>query len=91
MFEISYVYCLKNQTTDLPIFITARRQNHFLNAHANFFEDVGGVYNQIVYDNTKVAVAKFVGRSEKKPTDELLKLSIYYNFKFKVLQYRKSK
>ncbi|MCL6087528.1 MAG: hypothetical protein M1475_03880 [Actinobacteria bacterium] len=54
-----------------------------MDAHANFFEDVGGVYSEIVYDNTKVAVAKFVGRNEKEPTDELLKLSIYYNFNWR--------
>ena len=42
----------------------SQKTESFLDAHANFFEDVGGVYSQIVYDNTKVAVAKFVG-SEK--------------------------
>ena len=55
----------------------------FLNAHANFFEDVGGVYSELVYDNTKVAVAKFVGKSQRQATDELLKLSIYYGFSFR--------
>lgn len=55
----------------------------FLDAHVNFFEDVGGIYREIVYDNTKVAVAKFVGKDDKKPTDDLLKLSIYYNFQFR--------
>lgn len=55
----------------------------FLDAHANFFEDVGGVYSQMVYDNTKVAVAKFVGKDEKKPTDALVKLSMYYGFCFR--------
>jgi hypothetical protein len=37
----------------------------------------------MVYDNTRVAVAKFVGRYEKKPTEDLLKLSLYYGFKFR--------
>lgn len=44
---------------------------------------MGGVYREIVYDNLKSTVAKFVGKNNKKPTDELLKLSIYYNFKFR--------
>ena len=60
-----------------------QKMENFLHLHAEFFDRVGGVYREIVYDNLKTAVAKFVGRNEKKPTDELLKLSIYYNFKFR--------
>ena len=30
------------------------------------------MYREIVYDNLKSAVAKFVGRNYKKPTDELV-------------------
>jgi hypothetical protein len=41
------------------------------------------VYGQMVYDNTRVLVAKFVGLNEKEPTEELLKLSIYYGFDFR--------
>jgi len=37
----------------------------------------------MVYDNTRVTVARFVGRNEKEPTEALLKLSIYYGFKFR--------
>jgi hypothetical protein len=37
----------------------------------------------VVYDNSRVAVARFVGRNEKEPTEALLKLSIYYGFKFR--------
>jgi hypothetical protein len=32
----------------------------------------------MVYDNSRVTVARFVGRSEKEPNEALLKLSIYY-------------
>jgi len=55
----------------------------FLDTHANFFCEVGGSYKEMVYDNTRVAVAKFVGRYEKEPTEALLKLSLYYGFKFR--------
>ncbi|MCE5329605.1 IS21 family transposase [bacterium] len=61
----------------------SQKMENFLYLHAEFFESAGGVYREIVYDNLKTAVAKFVGKYEKKPTDELLKLSIYYNFKFR--------
>jgi len=54
----------------------------FLDTHASFFSEVGGVYKEMVYDNARVQVARFVGRSEKEPTKALLKLSIYYGFRF---------
>lgn len=37
----------------------------------------------MVYDNARVMVAKFVGHSEKEPTEDLLKLSLYYGFRFR--------
>ena len=61
----------------------SQKMENFLHLHAEFFESAGGVYREIVYDNLKTAVAKFVGRNFKKPTDDLLKLSIYYNFNFR--------
>ena len=42
-----------------------------------------GVYRTMVYHNMKVAVKKFVSRSEKEPTDDLLKLSLYYGFRYR--------
>jgi len=82
VFEISAFTAAKSNYRFADIYYSQKTES-FLDAHANFFENVGGVYSQIVYDNTKVAVAKFVGKSYKKPTDELLKLSIYYNFAFR--------
>lgn len=55
----------------------------FLEAHALFFKQIKGNYRTIVYDNTRVAVARFAGHSEKEPTEALLKLSIYYKFMFR--------
>ncbi|MCK4240009.1 MAG: hypothetical protein KAX30_00160 [Candidatus Atribacteria bacterium] len=54
----------KNKTLQMSVFTTA-----------SFFEEVGGVYKEMVYDNARVMVAKFVDRSEKEPTEALLKLS----------------
>jgi hypothetical protein len=65
------------------IFTITRELKSFLDTHVNFFEEAGGIHEEIVYDNTRVAVAKFVGRSEKEPTQELLKLSIYYGYAFR--------
>lgn len=55
----------------------------FLEAHALFFKSLKGNYRTIVYDNTKVAVARFVGLKEKEPTEALIKISLYYKFRFR--------
>jgi hypothetical protein len=61
----------------------------FQEAHARFFDSINGSYGQMVYDNMKVAVKKFVGLSEKEPTEALLQLSIYYGFAFRFCGIRK--
>lgn len=82
VFEMSAFTAAKSNYRDADIYHSQKTES-FLDAHANFFENVGGVYSEIVYDNTKVAVARFVGKNQRQPTDALLKLSIYYNFKFR--------
>ena len=59
-----------------------RRQDTlaFMESHVSFFEHIGGVYHQMVYDNMRVAVAKFIGKHEKEPTRALLQLKGYYQF-----------
>ena len=61
------------------------RQNTacFLEAHAHFFNEIKGAFRTVVYDNTRVAVKKFIGRSDKEPTEALLKLSLYYKFNYR--------
>jgi transposase len=55
----------------------------FQRAHVLFFEHIGGVFHTMVYDNMRVAIRRFVGTSEKEPTEALLKLSMYYQFHFR--------
>lgn len=59
-----------------------RRQDTlaFLESHVSFFAHTGGVYHEMVYDNMRVAVAKFVGLHEKEPTQALLQLRGHYQF-----------
>jgi transposase/predicted transcriptional regulator len=52
----------------------------FMDSHVRFFSHTGGVYHQMVYDNMRVAVAKFVGKYEKEPTKALLQLKGHYQF-----------
>lgn len=55
----------------------------FLESHAHFFNHIQGVYNTVVYDNMRIAVKKFIGPSEKEPTEALLKISLYYKFGYR--------
>ena len=59
-----------------------RRQDTlaFMESHVSFFEHIGGVYHQMVYDNMRVAIAKFIGKHEKEPTQALLQLKGHYQF-----------
>jgi transposase len=61
----------------------------FQQAHALFFAHVGGVYRELVYDNMRVAVKRFVGPSEKEATPGLLSLSLYYQFGFRFCNVRR--
>lgn len=60
----------------------------FVDAHIRFFEYIGGVPKCMVYDNMKVAVAKFVGRTEKEATETLKKMSVYYGFNYRFCNIR---
>lgn len=61
----------------------------FQEAHAKFFHFCKGVYHTVVYDNMKVAVKRFVGPTEKEPTDALVELSTYYHFNFRFCNVRR--
>jgi transposase len=67
---------------------TKQNSECFQEAHALFFEHIGQVYRTIVYDNMRVAVKKFIGPTEKEPTDALLKMSMYYGFDFRFCNVR---
>jgi transposase len=97
-FDWGYVKLIINgqpKTFQMAVFTTAKgnyrysnlyhnqKMENFLDAHVKFFNQVGGVYATIVYDNMKTAVKRFVSKNEKEPTDALLKLSLYYGFKYR--------
>ena len=52
----------------------------FQESPVRFFDAVGGVYRAMVYDNMRVAVARFAGRHEKEPTRALLEMRGHYRF-----------
>ena len=59
-----------------------QKSESFSDSHVSFFEAIGSVYREMLYDNARVMVANFVGHSQKEPTEALLKLSLYYGFRF---------
>ena len=61
----------------------------FNQSHIDFFSHIGGVHEEMIYDNMSVAVKRFVGRTEKEPTQGLLELSNYYHYKFRFCNVRK--
>lgn len=61
-----------------------QKQDVFLDSHVKFFEMLGGVYKEVVYDNMKNVVSKFIGRNEKELNAELIKMALYYGFDINV-------
>ena len=44
-----------------------------MDSHVRFFEMMGGSYGEIVYDNMRNVVSKFIGKNEKELNEDLLK------------------
>lgn len=63
---------------------TNQKKDVFMDSQVQFFEMMGGVYREVVYDNMKNVVTKFIGRNEKELNEDLIKLSIYYGFDINV-------
>jgi transposase len=61
-----------------------QKKSVFMDSHVKYFELIGGVYKEVVYDNMKNVVTKFIGRNEKELNEDLIKMSIYYGFDINV-------
>jgi len=100
--EVKLVIEGQNKVVNMAVFTSARsnyryavlfyRQDtiSFQQAHVNFIDYAGGVFKTMVYDNMRVAIRRFVGNSEKEPTEALLKLSMYYHFDLRFCNVRKA-
>lgn len=62
----------------------SQKKEAFLDSHARFFEMVGGVWREVVYDNMRNVVSRFIGRNEKELNGDLVKMSMYYGFSVNV-------
>jgi len=63
---------------------TNQKNAVFMDSHVKFFEMMGGSYCEVVYDNMRNVVTKFIGKNEKELNEELSKMSLYYDFKVNV-------
>jgi len=63
---------------------TNQKKAVFMDSHVRFFEMMGGCYREIVYDNMRNVVTKFIGKNEKELNEDLVKMSIYYGFRVNV-------
>lgn len=57
-----------------------QKKEVFMDSHVKYFERVGGVFKEVVYDNMKNVVHRFIGRNEKELNEDLVKMSLYYGF-----------
>jgi len=63
---------------------TNQKKAVFMDSHVRFFEMMGGSYGEVVYDNMRNVVSKFIGRNEKELNSDLIKMSIYYGYRINV-------
>lgn len=56
----------------------------FMDSHVRFFKMIGGVWKEVVYDNMRNVVSKFIGKNEKELNEDLVKMSLYYGFDINV-------
>ena len=60
------------------------KKDVFMDSHVRFFEMIGGVWKEVVYDNMRNVVSKFIGKNEKELNEDLVKMSLYYGFNINV-------
>jgi transposase len=63
---------------------TNQKKAVFMDSHVRFFEMMGGCFREVVYDNMRNVVSKFIGKNEKELNEDLVKMSLYYGFAINV-------
>jgi transposase len=71
--KFRWAYLYNNQKKDV-----------FLDSHVRFFAMVKGSYREVVYDNMKNVVKRFIGKNEKELNPDLVAMSTYYGFSLNV-------
>lgn len=73
--RVAYLY--KNQKKDV-----------FLDSHVRFFETMRGSWKEVVYDNMRNVVSKFVTSHDRVINEDLINLSLYYGFEVNLTNIR---
>jgi transposase len=63
---------------------TNQKKDVFMDSHVKFFKMTGGVWREVVYDNMRNVVTKFIGRNEKELNPELILMASYYGYQLNV-------
>jgi hypothetical protein len=63
---------------------TNQKQGVFMDSHVKFFEMTGGVWKEVVYDNMRNVVRKFIGKNDKELNKELMQMAMYYGYQINV-------
>ncbi len=74
------VFCAPASNFRWCFLYDSQKQAAFLDSHVNFFELVGGVWQEVFYDNMRNVVTSFGPKNTKKLNSELLKLASYYGY-----------
>ena len=84
--ETCHMAVLSSPASDFRWAFLYRNQKKevFMDSHVRFFEMMRGTYKEVVYDNMKNVVTRFIGKNEKELNEDLLKLSLYYGFDINV-------
>ena len=90
--EIKVMFCVMSLPHSDAFFCQAfpsECTETFQEGHVRAFEFFGGVPNRISYDNSKIAVARIVGRRGETPTREFLRLQSHHLYKHHFCQVRR--
>lgn len=82
--EIKVMFCVMSLPYSDAFFCQAFPREcteTFQEGHVRAFDFFGGVPNRIRYDNSKIAVARIVGRRGEKPTREFLRLESHHLYR----------
>lgn len=63
---------------------TNQKKDVFMDSHVRYFEMMDGVPKEMVYDNMRNVVHRFIGKNEKELNPDLIKMAEYYGFDINV-------
>lgn len=61
-----------------------QKKEVFMDSHVRYFEMMDGVPKEMVYDNMRNVVRRFIGKNEKELNPDLIKMAEYYGFDINV-------